>query len=152
MFYRSFDRSMGLSIINEFLKAWYILAIEAKESESESESEESSKPVWINTTETSLSFKTFSDLNLALRKLGMSYVIGWFFYLQFWFRSTSSHPIASDGIRSEIGRKRKRSYPCDSDSVELTIAIPSPFFLFTLEWKVPYAFDSVASWKPLLSI
>ena len=43
-------------------------------------------------------------------------------YLCFRFRSTSSHLIRSDGTRSGIGRKRKCSAPCDSDSVELTIA------------------------------
>ena len=51
----------------------------------------------------------------------------------------------ADGIRSGFGRKNKRSDPCDLDSVELAIAVPSPFFLFTLEPKVPYASDSIAS-------
>ena len=43
--------------------------------------------------------------------------------------------------------KRKRSDPCDSDSVELKIAIPLSVFWFTLEQKVPYVSDSVASVK-----
>ena len=63
-----------------------------------------------------------------VKGLGMGHVIGCFFCLRLQFRSTSSHLIASDGIRSGIGRKRKISDPCDSDSVELTIATPSPFF------------------------
>ena len=37
----------------------------------------------------------------------------------------------ADGIRSGIGRKRTRSDPCDSDSVELAIAIPSVFFIYS---------------------
>ena len=71
-------------------------------------------------------------------------MIGLFFSLRFRFRLSSSHLIASEGIRSGIGRKRKLSDRHDSESVELTIAVPSPFFLFALARKVPYAFDSDA--------
>ena len=59
-----------------------------------------------------------------IKRLGMSYVIGLFFYLCIRFRSTIPHLIVSDGIR----RKRKLSDPCDSDSVELKIKILSLFF------------------------
>ena len=43
-------------------------------------------------------------------------------------QSTSSQMITSDGIRSRVRRKRKLSDPCDSDSIEFTIAILSPNF------------------------
>ena len=46
-----------------------------------------------------------------------------------------------DGRRRLIGRKRKPSYPSNSDSVELRIQLRLPFW-FTLERKAPYASDS----------
>ena len=120
------------------------------DSELELESEESSDLAWRNTMEVEMEalllFKMAEGHHVfhsksRIKRLGMSYVIGLFSYLCIRFRSTSSHLIVSDGIR----RKRKLSDPCDSDSVELKIKILSLFFLFTLEWKVPYTSNSVTS-------
>ena len=67
--------------------------------------------------------------------LGTSYVIGLFRLLALLLLlfpipiNQSSHLITSEEIRSGIGRKRRRSVPCDFNSVELTIAIN--FFIHT---------------------
>ena len=59
--------------------------------------------------------------------------------------------ISSDRIRGGIERKKEMftSDPCDSDSVELMIAILS---LFTLEWKVPYTSDSDSTSDSIASV
>ena len=114
--------------------------------ELESESEELADLVWINTkkaeTDAILWFKIAEYRHGFCSKshvkgLGMNCVIGWFFCLHFQLWSTNSYSIASNGIRGGIRRKRKHCDPCDSDSVELTIAIPFLFVIHT-EWKVPF--------------
>ena len=80
-----------------------------------------------------------------------SWTSHWWILNTVWFSySASSHLIASDGIRSRIGIKRKRSDPYSSSFIKLMIDIPSLFFLFTLGWEGSLCFQFCHQWEPVL--